>query len=674
MKSYAQDAHRNRPGPLEAAIIERQSSLKKDLKSIDFASGEAMLRPDAAGARGVLRPSELEAARRFNTKNAELARPGVLERVGAALGVERLRSWTDEALQALAGWQKGMGLTVDAKFGPLTTAKVFPGGIPTAAELRPPEPALLGPRALTAAEAFWRARGAILTPTLIGRIGAAVGVGAATAPSAALLQAVARWQKSGGLGVDGKFGRQSADAMFAGEDVLAPKAEDKAEEPQKDEVPEKAEPAPVVAPAALSAKALSSARAFYANKRTTFTPALVARIGAAVSVASAVTMDDALIQALAAWQAGRGLDADGKFGRGSAKAMFPDEDVLAAAKKDSGTKTSGSKVIGTDGGDREQKALAIIAALEAGGRYGALNLWDKGIVSLGIRQVTLVSGNLKPVLDSYLDKAKASGGGALLPHQRLIESFRDQTGAIQSAIAGKGLGGQVMGQGRSAHVAARVGIIDSIVGAGWVNAFKIAGQESTMQEAQHGEMKAELLDKYGGRKNAEEAGLDSTVGLAMAAHSINGGVGFDRAIRGSGLDGLKSKLMGAKSLGEVVQMTAACASALNGTKVGRNKLGRAAAHLDVLNNQWMLGTGGWGSRQNQANALTMGGDAAAQAKAAEAISIATWATMMFGFFYIHNGIQNHEFKTYLKLAATDMDLKGDGKKAIVHGVGIETGR
>jgi hypothetical protein len=237
-----------------------------------------------------------------------------------------------------------------------------------------------------------------------------------------------------------------------------------------------------------------------------------------------------------------------------------------------------------------------------------------------------------------------------------------------------GLGHEVMGEARAAHVAERVALIDGIVGAGWVQAFKLAGEEREMQEAQHDEMEAELLDKLGRRRNAEAAGLESTVGLAMAAHSLNGGVGFDRAIRGAGLDGLKGCLLGVRNAADVAALTSACAVNLNGTKLGRGKLPRAAGHLEVLNHQWMLGTGGWGSTSNVAAGLVGAPDAAARSKIAEAISIATWATMMFGFFYTHQGVRSHEFKSYLRLAATDIDLVGDGKRAMVHGVGIETGR
>jgi peptidoglycan hydrolase-like protein with peptidoglycan-binding domain len=352
---------------LEAPVQDDRSrgrqTLRRELGSLDFATAEARLRPDGAGAStGPLSPAALREARGYHERRKSALGPEVVAAVGMRLGLGGLRAWTDDALQALASWQRSEGLGVDGKFGPNTMGRMFPHGLPKVVEA---PRATLGPRALADARAFWKARADKFDPVLVSRIGVAVGHGPSVAVTSELLHAVAAWQRKAGLDAAGKFGRRTAEAMFPGEDVL--RVRGAGGPPSNAEGGEQ-----VVRPdAILGPRALAEARAWFAARGATFPPARIEAIAAALPGGLAPVLDDALIQGIGAWQKRSGLGIDGKPGPVSARRLLPGE--LAG-----GASNPGARVIATGGGEKEQKALAIISALEARGRYGLLNLWGQG--------------------------------------------------------------------------------------------------------------------------------------------------------------------------------------------------------------------------------------------------------------------------------------------------------
>ncbi len=131
---------------------------------------------------------------------------------------------------------------------------------------------------------------------------------------------------------------------------------------------------------------LKKARAYYASKAAFWPAAQVQRVSEALGIPKRDAVDDAFIQAAAAYQKREGLSPiDGMVGGGTLVALNSGPEMKRAYEV----------------GD------AITSKYE-GGSYGSLQTVDAGIVSYGKHQTTLASGNLAKLLDIYLGKAQAT--------------------------------------------------------------------------------------------------------------------------------------------------------------------------------------------------------------------------------------------------------------------------
>ena len=324
--------------------------------------------------------------------------------------------------------------------------------------------------------------------------------------------------------------------------------------------------------------------------------------------------------------------------------------------------------------DDASLALAIIGSLEAGGRLDLLNLYDSAVISLGWQQVVLTTGALGDVITRYLDAWRGNHPGQpLQPYQLAIAKVRDRKDEILGRCRAAGVGGdytQATRAARSAAVARRVEIINALIGADVQAVFSRAAQDPEMEAAQvghafDGKQGGERQGAIGrGLRSAEEAGLHTTVGRAMAGHAYNGGFGHadDQLVR-AGVKDLKGQLVQCRSTEEAVALIEACLQRMK-TRAKFSKASKAGPFIAILR-RWCVGAAPdhGNGRTNFLQALVTARDGERDL-VAEQLTVATWATLMYGFAYPW---AKHEFNAYLTLMATDPRLQGDGKRATIWG-------
>lgn len=124
----------------------------------------------------------------------------------------------------------------------------------------------------------------------------------------ATVNAIAVWQKSKGLVADGKFGAKSKEAaQFSSQQTTEPPKTEQTTEPPKTEQTVDPQSAQVTLTKAQQDSAIS-----YNNKNN---KSICKQIQSLVGVTVDGKFGPKTVNAIASWQAGKGLDADGKFGK-----------------------------------------------------------------------------------------------------------------------------------------------------------------------------------------------------------------------------------------------------------------------------------------------------------------------------------------------------------------------
>ncbi len=195
-----------------------------------------------------------------------------------------------------------------------------------------------------------------------------------------------------------------------------------------------AEETPAAATAALLTDAqVTSAISFY---KPSFWPGpKIANACAELGIAPRQQIDAGFVQAAASFQQQNSLTVDGKIGSGTLMVLF--------------------------GGDEMNRAHTVADRMtgqsESGGDYGAIQTKDSGIISYGVHQSTLASGNLGKLLEDYLNRAASSEEAS--PHAGVIQGYMAR---IRDRAQHEGL--------RSEQPL--------------ISALRAAGQELAMQQAQ----------------------------------------------------------------------------------------------------------------------------------------------------------------------------------------------
>lgn len=151
--------------------------------------------------------------------------------------------------------------------------------------------------------------------------------------------------------------------------------------------PPTGEPGAAAPAAILSPEQVEAALAFYGENATFWPGPKVAQVSERLGIAPRETVDEAFVQAAAAFQQERALTVDGMLGSQSLMPLFEGQELDRA----------------------HTVANRITAVYESAGNYGVVQNVDVGIISFGAHQTTLASGNLGRMLQQYIDQATAAG-------------------------------------------------------------------------------------------------------------------------------------------------------------------------------------------------------------------------------------------------------------------------
>lgn len=144
---------------------------------------------------------------------------------------------------------------------------------------------------------------------------------------------------------------------------------------------------PGAAPQALlTPEQVQRALTFYTRQATFWPGPKVAQVSQRLGIAERQTIDEAFVQAAAAYQHAESLAVDGMLGDATMVRLF------------SGAEMDRAHTI----------ANRVTAVYESAGNYGVVQNVDVGIISYGAHQVTLSSGNLARMLQQYLDAVAAA--------------------------------------------------------------------------------------------------------------------------------------------------------------------------------------------------------------------------------------------------------------------------